>query len=119
MSVLAVRRAINGPAEQLGHELQPVADTQDRDAHLEDAAVDERRARLLDAERAAREHDPARLEGADLLHGHRAGVDLAVNVQLADAAGNELRVLRAEIEDEDLLGVQVGQVRPSSAGGAL
>ena len=53
--------------------------------------------------RAAREDDRARGHGADLLEGHRAGVDLAVDALLADAAGDELRVLRAEVEDEDEL----------------
>ena len=119
VAVLAVRGAIDGAAEELGHELQAVADAKDRNAEVEHGAVDERRAGLLDAEGASGKYDPARLEGADLLHGHRAGMDLAVDVQLANAAGDELRVLRTEIEDEDLLGVQVDQVRPSSAEGAL
>ena len=119
MAVLAVRGAIDGAAEELGHELQAVADAKDRNAEVEHGAVDERRAGLIDAEGASGKDDPARLEGADLLHGHRAGMDLAVDVQLANAAGDELRVLRTEIEDEDLLGVQVDQVRPSSAEGAL
>src|SRR5207248_11720969 len=33
--------------------------------------------------------------------------DLAVDVQLAHAAGDELRVLRPEVEDEDLFAVEV------------
>src|SRR6267143_2721766 len=119
VSVLAVRGAVDGAAEQLGHELQAVADPEYGDAHLEHRAVDERGAGLLDAEGAAGEDDPARPEGADLLDGHRTGVDLAVDVELADAPGDELRVLRPEIEDEDLFCVQVGHSRPSSAGGAL
>ena len=117
--VLAVRGPIDGPAQQLGHELQPVADAQDGDSHLEHRAVHQRRAGLLHAEGAAGEDDPVRRESADLLDGHRAGMDLAVDVQLAHAPGDELRVLRSEVEDEDLLCVQVGHVRPSSAGGAL
>ena len=119
VAVLAVGRAIDGAAEQLGHQLQAVADAEDGDFQVEDLGVDERRAGLLDAERAPGEDDPARSKGADLLHRHRARVDFAVHVQLANAARDQLRVLRTEIEDEDLLGMQVGQVRPSSAGGAL
>jgi hypothetical protein len=119
VAVLPMRRPVDGASEQFGHELQAVADAQHRDAQIEDGAVHERRARLLHAERASRQDDPARREGADLLHRHRAGVDLAIDVQLANAARDQLRVLRTEVENEDLLSVQVGQVRPSSAGGAL
>jgi hypothetical protein len=36
------------------------------------------------------------------------GPDFAVHADLADAAGDELGVLRAEIEDEDLVVVDVG-----------
>ena len=36
------------------------------------------------------------------------GPDLAIDADLADAARDQLRVLRAEIEDEDLVGVDVG-----------
>src|SRR6185295_3995691 len=36
------------------------------------------------------------------------GPDFAVHAELADAAGDQLRVLRAEIEDQDLVVVDVG-----------
>src|SRR5690606_20698311 len=36
------------------------------------------------------------------------GPDLAVHADLADAAGDQLGVLRAEVEDEDLVGMDVG-----------
>ena len=56
-----------------------------------------------DARGATRQDDAARREGADRLGLHRAGVDLAVDAQLAQPARDELRVLRPEVEDEDLL----------------
>ena len=34
--------------------------------------------------------------------------DFAVDADLANAAGNQLRVLRAEIENQDLVGVDIG-----------
>ena len=113
MAVLAVGRAIDGAAEQLGHQLQAVADAEDGDFQVEDLGVDERRAGLLDAERTAGEDDPFRAEGADLLERHRAGVNFAVDVQLADAPRDQLRVLRSEVEDEDLFCMDVSH-RPSS-----
>ena len=116
MAVFTVRFPVDGPAEQLGHELQAVADAQDRDAHLEHRPVHERRPGLLHAEGASRKDDPPRREGADLLQRHRAGMDLAIDVQLAHAARDQLRVLRSEVEDEDLLGVQVGHLGPPARG---
>ena len=45
--------------------------------------------------------------------GDRVGDDLGVDVGLADAAGDQLRVLGAEVDDED--GVEVGlQLRRDS-----
>src|SRR5205085_2955608 len=114
-TVLAVCGPIDGAAQQLGHQLQAVADAEDRDAELEHPRVDQRRAFLLPPVGTAGKDDAARGEGLDLLERHRAGVDLAVDVQLADAAGDQLRVLRAEIEDEDFFCVDVRH-RPSSGG---
>src|SRR5207253_785617 len=47
-------------------------------------------------------------EGADLLERYRAGMELAIDVQLADPAGDQLRVLRPEVEDQDLFCMDVG-----------
>ncbi len=41
-----------------------------------------------------------RIDGR-LIHGHRVGDDLGVDGRLADATGDELSVLGAEIDDED------------------
>src|SRR3989442_2294962 len=107
-SVLAVRAAIDGPSHQLGHELQPVTDAEDRHDQLEDLRIDHRRAGLLDAVGAAGEDDALAPEGADLLERHRAGMELAIDVQLADPSGDQLRVLRPEVEDQDLFCMDVG-----------
>ena len=106
-AVLAVGGPIDGAAQQLGHELQAVADAEHRDAELEDPRVHHGRAGLLDARRPTGEHDALRREGADLGERHRAGVDLAVDVQLANPAGDELGVLGAEVQDEDFFCVDV------------
>ena len=67
-----------------------------------------RRGRALDVHRrgAAAEDDRLRVLGQQLRGRDRVRDDLAVDVRLADAAGDELRVLRAEVDDED--GVEVG-----------
>jgi hypothetical protein len=43
------------------------------------------------------------MSGLKLLPGRRAGNKLAVDLRLAHAAGDELAVLGAEIQDEDRL----------------
>src|SRR5690606_35876785 len=48
---LALLRALDLAPEQVGHQLHAVADAEDRDAELEDALVDFRRAVLVDARR--------------------------------------------------------------------
>ena len=45
------------------------------------------------------------VERADLLERHRARMNLAIDALLADATRDELRVLRAEIEDQDRLSI--------------
>src|SRR5690606_8875527 len=45
------------------------------------------------------------------------GPDLAVHADLADAARDQLGVLRAEVEDQDLVGMDVGHGRGGRCGG--
>jgi hypothetical protein len=58
--------------------------------------------------RAARQDDALGAVGGDLGRVVVPGPDLAVDPELADAAGDQLRVLRAEVEDQDLVAVDVG-----------
>ena len=59
--------------------------------------------------RSTGEHDSARAEGAHFVAIHVPRQDLAVDAALAHAAGDELRVLRAEVEDQDAVGVDIGR----------
>ena len=60
-----------------------------------------RRAGVVDAGRAAGEDEAARLQLGDALGRQVVAHDLAEDVLLADAPGDELAVLRAEVEDQD------------------
>ena len=88
-------------AEVVGDELQPVADAEDGHAQREDGRVGCGRVGVVDRGWAAGEDDAERVESADLLERRRAGQDDGEDVELADAARDELRVLRAEVEDDD------------------
>ena len=114
-AVLAGRRPLDLAAEGLAGQVQPVADAQHGHAEAEDFRVALRRARLVDAGRPAGENDPHRGQLADPRGRDVVPDDLAVDVLLADPPGDQLRVLRAEIQHQDLF---VGNPlhRPPSGG---
>ena len=92
-------RALDAPAEHVAHVLHPVADPEHGNVQLEDARVAGRRVLLVDARRTAGEDDP--LRPLEPLGVDRVRHDLAVAVVLAHPPRDQLRVLRAEVEDID------------------
>ena len=100
-AVLAARRTLDGAAEEVRDELHAVTDPEHGDPELEQSALGARRVVVVDALRSAREDDSDRLTAADLLDRQVERVHLAVDAVLAHAAGDQLRELAAEIEDED------------------
>src|SRR5690606_16072006 len=97
-----------GAAQLHRHGLHAVADAQDRQARIEHLLRRPRRTLDRGRLRAAGQDDPLRREGRDLGWVVVPGPDLAVDADLADAAGDQLGVLRAEVEDEDLVAMDVG-----------
>ncbi len=112
-AVLARRSALHLPAHGLADQLHAVADAQHGNAQLEDFRIALRRALGVDARRAAGEDQPLRRKFANPLGCDVVPHDLAVDVLLADAAGDELHILGAEIEHEHPLGSDItgGAVR--------
>ena len=88
-------------AERLDHELEAVADAQHRDAEFEDGRIAFRRVGLVYARGAAAQDDARGRGGADLLRRGLPGDDLTVDVEFADAPGDELTVLGSEIQHEN------------------
>ena len=88
-------------AEALGHQLEAVAHAEHGDAGREDVVVDAGGTLGVHAGRSAGQDD--RLRAAREHLGDRHGVrhDLGVDPRLTDAAGDELGVLRPEVDDED------------------
>ena len=95
-------------AERVGQRLHPVADAQHRQPALEDVAGHLRRAFLVDAVRSAGEDVALRLMHVDLFGVGVAREDLGVNALLAHAPGDQLGVLRAEVEDGDAAAAKIG-----------
>jgi hypothetical protein len=94
-------------AELLGHRLQAVADAEQRQAAVEYLLGRRGRAGLRRRFRAAGQDDAFRAERSDLGRVVIPGPDFAIDADFADAPCDQLRVLRAEVEDEDLVGVDV------------
>ena len=113
-SVLALDGRGDFAAEEMGHELEAVADPEDRQAEGEKLRGGRRRAFFIDALRAARKNDPLGAGGADLFDGGRGRPDFRINAQLADLAGDELGILRPEIDHQDFIH---GAIVSPAAGG--
>ena len=97
----AMMTGLDRAAELLGHGLFAVADAEHRHARVVNLLRGERGIRIVHRGRTAGEDHPLRPHGGKgfgrLLIGHNLGIDAF----LADAAGDQLRHLRAEIDDQD------------------
>ena len=98
---LAVGARLHVAAQLHRHREHPVADAQHRHAGLPDRLGRAQVAVLVGAGVAAGEDDAPGLEVPDELVADVVGMDLAVDVRLAHAPGDQLRDLRTEIEDQD------------------
>jgi len=100
---LTRRAAFHRTAKLCRHGLHAVADTQHRHTKLEDNL---RRIPFLAGVhriRPAGKDDAARVELANELFAHVERMQFAIHLLLTHAAGNQLRNLRTEIEDENFL----------------
>jgi hypothetical protein len=104
---LALVRRFGGAAELRGHRLHAVADAEQRQAAVPDFLRCAWRAGQRGRFRAAGEDDALRAELRDLRRVVVPRPDFAVHAEFADAARDELRVLRTEVEDEDLVAMDV------------
>ena len=99
--VLAARRRLH-PAPQLGrHELQAVANPKYRNFEFEEALVTLWGGRIVNRGRTAGKNESLRPQAQQLRVGDLTGHNDRVNLQFADAARDELRVLRAEVKNYD------------------
>ena len=99
-AVLATHPSAHGAAELLGDQLGAVADAEHGDAELVDRRVERRGPLDVDALGSARQDQRGRPPLGHLGGRDAVGHDLGVDGQLADAAGDQLGVLGAEVDDE-------------------
>ena len=95
-------------AQGVACQLHAVADAEHGNPQPKQRGVAPRGSRLVDARRASREDDAPGGQIPDPLRGDVVADDLAVHVLLPNPAGDQLRVLRPEVEDEHLLGLLPG-----------
>ena len=91
-------------AERVDHELQPVADAEHGHAEFEDVLIGVGRAFVVDGERPPGENDAYGRVAANLGERGVEREDDREDLVFADAARDELRILRAKVEDDDGLG---------------
>ena len=103
-AVLAGAGVGDRAAECLCHRLEAVADAEHRHAEVEQRRVELRGAVGVHAGRAAGQHDGLRILGLDLLDGRGVRDDLGVHPRLADPPGDQLRILRAEVDHQHRTG---------------
>ena len=88
------------PPKRLADQLHAVANAQHRNAELKQFRIAMRRARFIHAGRAAGKNQPL---GRNFAHPRRRNIvphDFAINILLPHPPGNQLRILRAEIEHQ-------------------
>ncbi len=99
----------HAPTEHLASQLHAIADAEHGDAEREQRRIAAGRVRLVDARRAPGQDDSLRCELPDAVRRDVVADDFAVDVLLADAASDQLRVLGAEVENEHALGLLRGE----------
>lgn len=109
LAILLLLPNPNDPAEALHNQLKPVADSEDEDAvglgPLREAAGEAGGVVGVDGVGPAGEDDDGGVEVGDGLEGAGAGDGEGEDGEGADAAGDEVGVLGAVVEDENKVGL--------------
>jgi hypothetical protein len=93
--------ALDLAAELLRHGLHAVTDAEHRHTEIEHRGRRAVGRLFVGGHVAARQHDPLRSQRSQQAFVDVGRVDLAIDIRLADAARDQLRHLRPEIEDDD------------------
>src|SRR4051812_32184407 len=101
VTIFPMFRSTYLPAKRMRHELQAVTDPEHRDAKFEHARVGRGRVLVIDGRWPAGENDADGQLLANLLDAAVAGEYYGIDALLAYPAGDQLRILRPEIENDD------------------
>ena len=99
--VLALVGRHHFATQRVDHVLQAVTDAEHRNPEVKDAGIGDGRVVVVDRTGSAGKHDARGRIAADLLKTGGAGEDDGEDFLFADAARDELGILRAKVEDDD------------------
>ena len=85
----------------MSKKLQAITDTEDRESQGQHAWISGRCIRVVDRAGTSRENEPDRMMRSDFGNGSTAGKNYREDILLSYAAGYELSVLAAKIQDDD------------------
>lgn len=91
----------NSTAQEQGSQLHAVADSQHRDSCFIQGRINPGRVNVMDAGGTAGKDDALGIAGQDVRQGHIPRDNLGIDMAFANAAGNQLGILAAEVQDED------------------
>ena len=111
--------AVDAAAELERHQLRAVTDAERRDPELEQRRIDPRRVVGVDRRRPAAEDERVRVARAHGLGRDRVTDELRVDAALADAPRDQLRVLPAEVDDENRPVLRAGNCRTCASSAAI
>ena len=103
---LTTRCLIDSAAKLEGYQLQSVADAKDGYAQTEHVERRDRRTIGIDARRSTGQDDTLRRQRLHGLCRDVKGMDLGIHAGFTHLAGDDLRVLRTEVEDDNALCVR-------------
>ena len=89
------------PPERCVTKLHAITDAEDRNALLEKFFGNARRLLLIHTGGTAGQDDALRAIGEHRRQGHGTGKNLRIDLRFANASGDQLGVLRSEIQDQD------------------
>src|SRR5688572_12498183 len=87
-------------AQLMRHQLHAIADPQNRNAEVKDRAIGMRGGARIDAGGSPAENKALGTARLDFVGGNVESDDLRINLTLAHAARDHLRVLRPEVENQ-------------------
>jgi len=105
VAILALLPRAYLAAQVMDDEMKAVADAERGNGEREHRRVGLGCVGVIDRRRASGKHDADGMEGLYFAQRGGAGKHDGEDIQLANAAGDELGILRSEIEDYDCLGV--------------
>src|SRR5215469_9799016 len=116
MTILALVGGTHFSTQLVDHELQPITDAEHRQSEMQDTVVSRRCIDVVNRRRPTGQHNTGGTITLDFVERSVTGKNDGEDALFADAARDELRILRTKVEDDDRLSFHylLCQTTPSS-----